>query len=452
MAARRRPAGALIGAALLLLAADFSSGQRTGLARDEFLNRRAALMKACPEGIILLFGGALPPSGAHFRQDNDFFYFTGLDELNAVVALTPRTGRSALFLPRQSPREKMIGGANALERGDKPESLGFTEILSADYLEEFLARNVRAEKKVFYLRLSPGDELADDRWETLIFLARKNRSPFDDQVTLDQYRAQKLRTNYPWVEFRDLGPAVDGMRVIKTAGEIEILRRNGRISAEGVIQAMLASRPGGYEYEIEGAAVGSIIKNGARGPAYAPIVGSGPNTCVWHYDDNGRRVQDGDLILMDFGADLDHLCMDITRTWPANGRFSPEQREIYQVVLEVEKACIEAYKPGATDDEVRRHVAEVMKRTNLDPRGLTGGFGHHVGLSVHDGYGSGRVLKEGMVFAIEPALYFPEKNLGVRVEDTVLITATGCEVLTAGVPKEIDEIEKLLATRKSPDQ
>ena len=137
---------------------------------------------------------------------------------------------------------------------------------------------------------------------------------------------------------------------------------------------MLAARPGGYEYEIEGAAVGSIIRNGARGPAYAPIVGSGPNTCVWHYDDNGRQVRDGDLILMDFGADLDHLCMDITRTWPANGTFSPEQREIYQVVLEVEKACIEAYKPGATDDDVRRHVAEVMKKKNLDPARVDGRF------------------------------------------------------------------------------
>ncbi|MBN1940011.1 MAG: aminopeptidase P family protein [Candidatus Aminicenantes bacterium] len=436
-------------AALLLPGSANLTAQRTGLPREEFAARRAALMKACPEGIIILFGGALSAPGARFRQDNDFHYFTGCGDLNAVAALVPRTGRSYLFLPRQSEREKMIGGLNTLERGDGAERFGFSEVLPSDYLEEFLARNVRSERRVFYLRLSPADALADDRWESLIFLARKNRSPFDDQETLDQYRIRKLRTNYPWVEFRDVGPAVDRMRLIKTAGEVEILRRNGRISADGVKQAMLATRPGGYEYEIEAAAIGSILAAGAQGPAYAPIVGSGPNSCVWHYDENGRQVQDGDLVLMDFGADLDHLCMDITRTWPVSGKFTPEQREVYRVVLEVQKACIEAYRPGATAEDVRRHVAEVMKKKGLDPMGLEGGFGHHVGLSTHDGYGGAGPLEAGMVFAIEPGLYFPEKNIGIRIEDTVLITATGCEVLSKDVPKEIAEIEKFLATRKA---
>jgi len=152
------------------------------------------------------------------------------------------------------------------------------------------------------------------------------------------------------------------------------------------------------------------------------------------------------LVLMDFGADLDHLAMDITRTWPASGTFSAEQREVYKIVLEVEKACIEAYKPGATPKDVRDHVAAVMQAKGLDPRGQLGGFGHGVGLSVHD-VPLGGVLKEGMVFAIEPALYYPEKSFGVRIEDTVLITKTGCEVLTKGVPKEIEEVEKLLAGR-----
>ena len=172
---------------------------------------------------------------------------------------------------------------------------------------------------------------------------------------------------------------------------------------------------------------------------------------------------------MDFGAGLDHLAMDIPRTWPATGRFTDEQREAYRIVLEVEKACIEAYRPGATPKDVRDHVARVMKAKGIDPRGQMGGFGHGVGRAVHDvpsgrglrggkgfAHGAGLavpdvplggVLKEGMVFAIEPALYYPEKNFGVRIEDTVLITKTGCEVLTRGVPKEIDEIEALMAGR-----
>jgi Xaa-Pro aminopeptidase len=445
----RRPSFAWLLGAVLLLTQIPTFAQRTGYSKEEFMRRRTALMKACPDGIIILFGDGLPSPGNHFRQDNDFFYFTGVDDLNAIAAMIPRTGQTYLFLPQQSPREKMVSGLNILERGDGKERLGFTEVLPAGYFEEFIARNAKANGPAFHLRLSPRDDISDERWESLIFLARKNRSPFDDQISLDNYRLQKLRANYPGVEFRDLTPAVDQMRVIKTAEEIEILRRNGRISAEGVRQAMLASRPGGFEYEIEGAAVGTILRSGAKGAAYAPIVGSGPNTCVWHYDDNSRQVRDGDLILMDFGADLDHLCMDITRTWPANGKFTPEQREVYQIVLEIEKACLEAYRPGATEEDVRRHVAEVMKKKGLDPRGERGGFGHHVGLSTHDGSAGEKILREGMVFAIEPALYYPEKNLGIRVEDTVLITATGCEVLTRDVPKDIEEIEKFLATRKN---
>jgi Xaa-Pro aminopeptidase len=234
------------------------------------------------------------------------------------------------------------------------------------------------------------------------------------------------------------------MRAVKSPEERAIMRRNGRISAEAVRQAMLATRPSVFEYEIEAAAMAVILKGGARGAAYAPIVGSGPNSCIWHYDRNSRQVESGDLVLMDFGADLDHLTMDITRTWPASGRFTAGQKEAYRIVLEVQKACIEAYRPGATPKDVRDHVARVMKSKGLDPRGLEGEFGHGVGLSVHD-VGLGGVLKEGMVFAIEPALYYPDKAMGIRIEDTVLITKDGCEVLTKDVPKEIDEIEKLLS-------
>ena len=152
---------------------------------------------------------------------------------------------------------------------------------------------------------------------------------------------------------------------------------------------------------------------------------------------------------MDFGVNFAYQCMDITRTWPASGKFTPEQKEVYTIVLEVQKACIEAYRPGVTTEDVQKHVAEIMKRKGLDPRGLKGGIGHYVGMDVHDVGPRGIPLKEGMVFAIEPALYYPEKNIGIRIEDTVLITKDGCEVLSKDVPKEIDEIEKLMSMRKS---
>ncbi len=421
--------------------------QRTGYSPEEFVRRRAALLEQVKDGAIVLFGDAAVPAGTHFRQDNDFFYFTGNEDLGGVLVLTPfgRPG-AYLFLPQRSAREIQYDGPGLLENAAAKAKAGFTDVLAVGDLDEFLARLTGRGTGKLYVRLSPRDSLDDARSETALMDGRRARSHYNDQLSVDQYRIEKIRQRYPQMDLVDIAPAIDAQRAIKTPEEIGIMRRNGALSAEAVKQAMLATRPGVFEYEIEAAAMAVVLKGGAKGAAYAPIVGSGPNSCIFHYEKNDRRVESGDVVLMDFGADLDHLAMDITRTWPASGKFSADEREVYETVLEVEKACIEAYKPGATPKDVREHVAQVMKAKGLDPRGQLGGFGHGVGLCVHD-VPLGGVLKEGMVFAIEPALYYPEKGFGVRVEDTVLITATGCEVLTKGVPKEIAEIEKLLAGR-----
>lgn len=433
-----------------ILGAAFSvrplAGQRLGFPPEEFAARRTALMDRLKDGAVILFGDAAAPAGSHFRQDNDFFYFTGNEDVGAILVMVPASHASYLFLPPQTAREKTMEGANLLDDPEGKAKSGFTDIFPSHFLDEFLARSLGRFAGRFHLRLSPRDTLDDARSETGLFDGRRARSHYNDQLSADLYRIEKLRERYPQMELRDVTPVVDEMRAIKTPAEIEALRRNGRLSAEAVKQAMLAGRPGVYEYEIEAAAMAVILKGGARGAAYAPIVGSGPNSCILHYDKNTRRVEPGEVVLMDFGADLDHLAMDITRTWPASGRFTDDQRETYRLVLEVQKACIEAYKPGVTAKDVREHVAAVLKAKGLDPRGLAGGFGHGVGLSVHD-VPLGGILKEGMVFAIEPGLYDEKTGLGIRIEDTVLITAAGCEVLTAGVPKEIADIEKLLAGR-----
>jgi Xaa-Pro aminopeptidase len=421
--------------------------QRTGYTPEEFGRRRAALMAAVKDGAIVLFGDASVPPGTHFRQDNDFFYFSGNEDLGGVLVMVPlgRAG-SYLFLPQRSAREVQYDGPGLLEDAAAKAKAGFIDVLAVGDLDEFLARLTGQGAGKLYVRLSPRDTLDDARSETALWDGRRARGHYNDQLSIDQYRIEKLRQRYPQMELVDIAPAIDALRAVKTPEEIEVLRRNGRLSAEGVRQAMLAGRPGVFEYEIEAAAMAVVLKGGAKGPAYAPIVGSGPNSCIFHYEKNDRRVGEGEVVLMDFGADLDHMAMDITRTWPASGKFTAEQREVYRIVLEVEKACIEAYRPGATPEDVRDHVAEVMKAKGIDPRGQLGGFGHGVGLAVHD-VPLGGVLKEGMVFAIEPALYYPEKGFGIRVEDTILITKDGCEVLTKAVPKEIDEIERLLAGR-----
>lgn len=440
-----RMAGFLV---LITLTAGFIPGlQRTGFSEDEFSRRRAALMKRVGEGVILLFGETLPQAGAHFRQDNDFFYFTGIEDPGAVVLMAPGKGTSFLFLPRQTAREKMIEGPNLLENPGSAAAAGYSALYSVDYLDELLARNLKTFGLRFFIRLTPGDTIDSARWETRIFAARSRRSHYNDRLSADEHRARKLKEIYPMCEFKDIVPHIDALRLIKTPEEIAILRRNGRISAEAVRRAMLASKPGAFEYEVEAAAVSHILSKGCRGVAYAPIVGSGPNSCVWHYSRNGRRMADGEVVLMDFGGDLDYTCIDISRTWPVGGRFTPEQREAYRIALTVQKACIQAYRPGICAADVRKAVQRALQREGLDSRGLTGGIGHYVGMATHDVGPRDIPLEEGMVFAIEPGLYYPEQGFGIRIEDTILITASGCEVLTAGVPKEIAEIERLLATR-----
>ena len=422
--------------------------QRVGFSREEMTRRREALMDRVDGGMIVMFGDCMPTPGGHFRQDNDFYYFTGVEDTGAIVIMAPNTKESFLFLPRQTPREMMVEGENLLMDEEAKQKTGFSDIYPVTYFDEFIARNARRYGLTFHVRVSPRDSVDNARWETLIFEGRKNRTHYNDQISLDNYRIKKLTERYPVMTFNDITPAIDEMRVIKSAEEIEVLRRNGKISAEGVKQAILATKPGVFEYQIEAAAMHVILKNGARRAAYPPIVGSGPNSCIWHYSKNSRKAVAGDLVLMDFGADLDYLCMDITRTWPVSGKFSPEQKEVYQIVLAVQKACIEAYKPGVTSKDVQEHVAAVMKQKGINPRGLRGGIGHYVGMCVHDVGPRGVPLREGMVFAIEPALYYPDKNIGIRIEDTVLITKDGCEVLTKDVPKELEEIERLMSQKK----
>jgi Xaa-Pro aminopeptidase len=421
-----------------------AAAQRAGYSREEFVKRRAALMERCPNGLLLFFGdttgrraGSNP--GAHVRQDSDFYYLTGVEDVNAVLVMAPRTRQSSLFLPKLTAAQIASDGPNLLEDPKAAETAGFSGIFVLSFLDEFIARNGPREGSVLHLQMAPR--------EAYLSFARRSALHYNDQLPLDLHRIQKLKERCPSFEFKDLTAQIDGLRVIKSAEEIEVLRRNGRISAEAVRQAMIATTPGVFEYEIEGAAMGTIIRGGARQASFPPIVASGRNSCTLHYSKNDRKVEGGDVVLMDFGAELDYLAMDITRTWPVSGTFTPDQKEVYRTVLEVQKACLEAYRPGATAEDVAKHVAETMKAKGLDPRGLRGGFGHYVGMSVHDVGPRIERLKEGMVFAIEPALYYPDKSFGVRIEDTVLITATGCEVLTRGVPKEISEIEALLAGR-----
>jgi len=417
----------------------------TAQAPSPYAARRTRLLKQVKNGTVILFAETDSFPGKRFRQDNDFYYLTGAGAGNAVLVMTAKPRRCVMFLPRQGERERMIDGDNLLWNPRGAQLLGMEKLYPLSYLDEYLARTLKGSGSPVFMRLSPGDPLDGSRWETKIFDARRNRCAYNDRPTLDAYRVKRFREHFPFCAVKDISPMLDRMRMIKDDHEIEILRRNGKISAEAIIAAMKATRPGAMEYELEAAATGHILKNGADGPAYAPIVGSGPNSCVWHYNLSRRKMEEGDVILMDFGADLDHYAMDITRTWPVSGKFTPLQREMYTTVLAIQKASIEAYRPGVTLADVKRHVARRMREWKIPDRGLEGVIHHYLGLSTHDVGTEGIPLEAGMVFTAEPGLYDRKTGIGIRIEDTVLITADGCEVLSRFVPKEIDEVEALLA-------
>ena len=448
----RRAAPALLLLALGLAAGVLSAASAAPFAPEECARRRAQLMAAAGEGLTVLFGATAAAPGSRFRQDNDFYYLTGVEDSGAVLVLENARSGAHLFLPEQSAREIMVSGANLLRDAGAAARLRLKSIAGLSALDEFLARRVHASGMALYARLAPGDTLDSDRYEERLAIARRSRSHFNAYAAPDLARAAALRQLFPDARLLDLSPLLAKMRAIKSAAEIESLRRNGLLSAEAVRQAMLRTRPGAREYTLEGAAIGWVLAHGARGPAFQPIVAAGLNACTWHYERNDKALVAGELVLMDFGADLDHLCMDISRTWPVSGTFSPEQREIYRAVLEVQKATIAACRPGADAASIRKVVAAKLAEKKIDPRGLQGDIHHFVGLGTHDGSPQDEPLRPGMVLSVEPGLYYPEKGIGVRIEDTIVITADGCEVLTAAVPKEIAEIEALLRSKAKSTQ
>jgi Xaa-Pro aminopeptidase len=291
---------------------------------------------------------------------------------------------------------------------------------------------------MLWTRLSERDFVNHGRADVAIHTRRRMTNPFAQHPTEDALRVAALREAFPSSTIQDVTPHLDRLRLIKTPREIEILRANGRVSAEAIRRAIAATAPGRFEYELEAEATHWLLKHGLQGAAYPAIVASGPMGNRWHYEDSGRRMSAGELVVMDYAGSLDYLTVDITRTWPVSGRFTDAQRRAYQTTLEAQKAIIAAIRPGVTRDVVRKLAEDVFRKNGFDPRYAY--VGHYVGLSVHDVGDWSLPFEAGMAMAIEPILDIPEQQLHIRVEDTILVTATGAENLTASVPKDVDEL------------
>ncbi len=308
--------------------------------------------------------------------------------------------------------------------------------------------------KQLYLQLTPPDGQLHARGEARAFAAQTQEHPLFGQPQPWAVAMDRLREALPHLAVADVSPHLDELRWVKTPYEIARLRQSGRIAAAAVAEAMRATRPGMYEYEIAAAAQYVNARLGADGDGFPPIVPSGPLTPIVHYHENRRQLRPGEIVYMDYGSDYQYYTSDITRTWPVSGRFSPEQEKMYRCVLEARNAIIAAIKPGATLNALKDAAEQVYQRHGYRDAFLATNryIGHFVGISVHDVGGvAGAWLEKpfvpGVVFNVEPILQFPERKIHIRLEDTVLLTEQGAENLTAGVPAEVEQVYALVKER-----
>lgn len=431
---------------------------------DQFVGRRKALMEKMLPGSIAIIPSATMKQRNNdveypFRQDSSFFYLTGFNEPEAVLLLIPgrKQGETVMFC---RDRDRLMEIWNGYRAG--PEGIvadyAIDEAHAIHEIDDVLPALLNGMERIYY---AIGQDEA-----------------LDQQVThwLNLIRSKVRQGAVAPSELVMLDHLLHEMRLIKSDSEADLMRRAGEISAQGHIKAMQLCRPGLMEYQLEAEILHHFAMNGARQPAYSTIVGGGENACILHYIENDAELNDGDLVLIDAGCEYQHYAGDITRTFPVNGTFSEEQRAIYALVLKAQKACIELARPGVLWEAVHEKSIEVLTeglielgllKGSLESEIQSGGYrefymhriGHWLGMDVHDvgDYkvdGDWRPLEAGMVMTVEPGIYIAPDNdkvdpcwrgIGVRIEDDVLITSKGCEVLTASVPKEIDEIEALMA-------
>jgi Xaa-Pro aminopeptidase len=439
---------------------------------NQFAARRARLAAAMQPGAVAVLATApeVPrnsDSDYPYRHDSYFYYLTGFTEPESVLVLVAADGaqpaRSILFCREKNVEREIWDGYRHGPLGAK-QAFGFDEAFPVGELDAQMAR-LLADVPALYYALGQGAAL-------------------DAQVAgwIRAARAQARAGIKAPSTTHDLPALLDEMRLLKDDGEIATMLRAATISGQAHARAMLASRPGMFEYEIEAELLYEFRRNGAQFPAYTPIVASGANACVLHYNANNRQTRDGELVLIDAGCELDSYASDITRTYPVNGRFTAPQKTLYQLVLDAQAAALAAVAPGRAYTDIHEAALRVLTEGMLD-LGLLDkakygsvdnaiaerahqqfymhGTGHWLGMDVHDvgaykdlaleGKPS-RLLVPGMVLTVEPGIYVrpaegvPEQywNIGIRIEDDVAVTADGHRVLSGTAPKQVAEIEELM--------
>ena len=443
---------ALLTPALVSRAAGATEDQLANQPKSEYAKRRQALMQKVNDGVVVLIGALEEDLGevGRFRQKNDFMYLTGVETPAAYLMLVPaglirgKPASETLFIPPRNPiRERWTG----VQLGPGPEAektFGVQEVAGSDKFKDRL-------NELLSSSALKGDGSAAKAKLYTIF----SKGP-TAEIERETYFVQRIRQSNPHVEIADLSPIVAELRKVKSPFEIALLQKAIDITGESQREAARTIRPGAFEYEAQAAIEAAFTRNGAERPGFPSIIGSGIYSTILHYNTNRKKIEAGDLVVVDIGAEYSYYTADITRTFPASARFTPRQREIYQLVLDAQRAAEKAFKPGeSTLAVLHRAAAAAMKASPLrDKQGSTlekyfiHGSSHWLGMDVHDvgGYSN---LPVGAVFTIEPGIYIPEERLGVRIEDDYLVTATGLVKLSRAIPSEADEIERLMTSSQA---
>ena len=420
----------------------------------EYAARRTRLMALIPDGVAVIRGAQ--PSASYFRyaQSNDFMYLTGVEIPNAVLIVDGAQKTSTLLFTSTVEAARAEGISAELVKNPAGYT-GIERVVPIEMLDTLLL-GIATRSKVVYTCFRPEELFREASNEKLRTLQQNTTlNPWDGRLTRELQFVKVFRERFPQVELRDCSPIIWELRTIKSPAEIAVLRRAGRIGVKAHTELLTATWPGKLEYELSAVVNYVFEKEGAQESAYGVIISSGENHPYVHYARHDRQLKDGDFLVVDAGPDLDYYDIDITTSFPANGRFTPRQREVYEASLAVHEANMKVYRPGLTLEQCRTEVEEILRKQGFDLTKdyftrMRGGFGHFVGMATHDVGGSPQVLKAGMVFANEPYMTWPGEDLGVRVEDTVLITETGCENLTAGIPRTVKEIQDAMRVAKRP--
>jgi Xaa-Pro aminopeptidase len=398
---------------------------------DFFAGRRQALAERLRDGVVLVLADPPAAGPLPFVQGSEFYYLTGVTEPGTALLMVPATGEELLLVAPFNRLRAMWDGVGLAPGDAAAKRTGFAEVGNVRQLDRLLDRHLAADADG--ARPVLWTVTADERREP-------GRSSLGAVPSRADALAAELRERHPGLEIRNLREHTNALRGVKTAAEIEQIRRSTDIACQGIAEAMKSTEPGMHEFQVAAVARYVFTRLGAGHDAYQAIVGGGPNGCILHHRAGARVLLESDLIVMDYGGTVHGYATDVTRTFPASGKFTPEQRKLVDDVYEIQQELLAEVRPGASLGALATRC-----RRLLVAKGYRADHGpcHHVGLDVHDQ--GDDLLVPGMVITVEPGAYLRDVGMGCRIEDTILITEDGHENLSAHLPSRPDQIEALMA-------